>query len=65
MALVVRGSLPRGTHFERMSSSFDSISQTINSTFDFENFSKVALTKDTQLDKILLESGKNGLGLDY
>ena len=45
---------------ERMSSSFDCISQAINSTFDFEDFSKVALTKNTQLDKILLESKKTG-----
>ena len=43
---------------EWMSSSFDSISQAIKSTFDFENFSKVTLTENTQLHKILLKSKK-------
>ena len=45
----------------RMSCSLDSISQTINSTFDFEDFPKITLAKNAQWKKILLES-KYGLG---
>ena len=48
----------------RMSCSLDSISQTINSTFDFEDFPKITLAKNVQLNKILLEA-KYGLGLGY
>ena len=41
---------------DRVSGSLDSIGTAVNSTFDFEDFAKVTLTKDTHLDKVLLES---------